>query len=462
MTTRNSRPVTRFNTLFWNMLAALAGAMSLSGLLVFAIAFGLRYPSQISPILQGPFGDDRASYAADMARIAGVHGLSQWLSKQSSADGGGLRTYAVDSNGRNLIDPQPPAAIVALARSELEKSPSASGIKRINVEGKHLLVFSAKPQATFIAESRRYFFGPRPSRFWINCFISLTVAALCAFWLAWWISRPVRKLEKAMDQAASGDLSVRISGTLSHSSYEFQQLSIRFDRMTETIEQLLERQQNLFHSVSHELRSPLARMNCAIELARRSPELTPKMLDHIEGDVRKLDRLVGDLLTYTRLKASVPDSDDVIEFDLCDLLAELTDNARIEATSHGLAITCDLPQSEILIKGNPQVLAHAVENVVRNALRFSPTGGSVRIKAWLAKERLVQILVEDDGPGMNPGEIPRMFEPFTRGSNQSTGSGYGLGLAIAKQAITQMGGTLSAKNKKPHGLAMTFTLPTNL
>lgn len=453
-----SKGLRRFNTLFWNLLAALAGAMFLSGLLGFAIAFGLRYPGLSGPILQGPFGDDRAAYAADIARIGGLEGLTLWLSEKSLS-GHGFRTYAVDDEGRSVTGPRPPAEALAAARSEIAKNPAASGIRRVSAGGKELLIFTAKPPSSFLAESSRYLFGPHPGRFWINCLISLGVAALVAFLLAWWISRPVRRLEQAMDRAASGDFSVRISDEFSHSSHEFQQLSTRFDRMAATIGQLLSRQQTLFHSVSHELRSPLARMNCAVELARRAPEQTDRMLSRIEGDVQKLDGLVGALLTYTRLDADVPAKEDAVEFELCDLLCEIAENARLEASARHVEVDCDLPDKEIPMRGSPQVLAHAVENVVRNALRFSPEGGAVRLKAQASGDGSVRIDVEDEGPGMDPAEMSKLFEPFVRGANQATGSGFGLGLAIARQAAHRMRGEISAENRKPHGLRMTFEFP---
>ena len=105
------------------------------------------------------------------------------------------------------------------------------------------------------------------------------------------------------------------------------------------------------------------------------------------------------------------------------------------------------------------MLAHAVENVVRNALRFSPEGGAVRIKARADGDGSVRIDIEDEGPGMDPTEMPKLFEPFARGANQATGSGFGLGLAIARQAAHRMGGEISAENRKPHGLRMTFKFP---
>lgn len=450
----------RFNTLFWNMLASLLAAMCMSGVLVFAIAWGLRYPGPMNPILQGPMGNDRVAFAAAAADIGGIEGLEKWISLQRSGRHQ-PRLFAIDDEGRSLGGIEPPAETLAVARAEHAKNPDASGIRKITADGREFLVFSARlSPVSFWTESGRFFFGPHPAQFWTNCLISISVAVLFAFILAWRISRPVRRLEEAMDQAAAGDLSVRVAGRVGSSSREFRRLAERFDKMAGTIGQLIERQQNLFHSVSHELRSPLARMNCAVELARRSPEKTPAMLDRIETDVKTLDSLVGDLLTYTRLRAEVPSAAlEPADFDLCELLAEIADNASLEAERKNVRIECVLPEGELPVRFSPQAIGHAVENVVRNALRFSPEGGAVRICAEAAGPGRVRVAVEDEGPGMPPEEIPRMFEPFARGANQATGSGYGLGLAIARQATACLKGSLQAENVKPHGLRMVFDLP---
>ena len=224
-----------------------------------------------------------------------------------------------------------------------------------------------------------------------------------------------------------------------------------------TIQQLIDRQQNLFHSVSHELRSPLARINCAVELARRSPDITPKMLDRIESDVQKLDSLVGDLLTYTRLNAevSIPFS----EIDVSEIVEDIADNASLEGDARKIQVICDLPKDDLIMTGNADLLAHAIENVVRNALRFSPDGGKVTIQGGMVSDSSLQISVQDEGPGIPQEEMAKIFDPFFRGANQATGSGYGLGLPITMQAAQHHGGTVHAENILPHGLKITITLP---
>ena len=173
--------------------------------------------------------------------------------------------------------------------------------------------------------------------------------------------------------------------------------------------------------------------------------------------MQKLDSLVGDLLTYTRLNAevSIPFS----EIDVSEIVEDIADNASLEGDARKIQVICDLPKDDLIMTGNADLLAHAIENVVRNALRFSPDGGKVTIQGGMVSDSSLQISVQDEGPGIPQEEMAKIFDPFFRGANQATGSGYGLGLPITMQAAQHHGGTVHAENILPHGLKITITLP---
>ena len=208
--------------------------------------------------------------------------------------------------------------------------------------------------------------------------------------------------------------------------------------MAERIHGLFDRQKRLFHDVSHELRSPLARIAVAVELAEKSPEKSREFLHRIEGDAQVLNAMVDELLTYARLDENAP-----IQFELTDLvplLEAITDDADFEGSANGTRVTLKAPES-IPMNMHVDSLMRAVENLVRNALRYSGPGQQVHVQAKEQNAHVV-ISVTDSGPGMNPDELEKIFEPFVRGKNQPTG-----------------GGTIRAHNVELHGLCMTIDIP---
>ena len=290
---------------------------------------------------------------------------------------------------------------------------------------------------------------------WGWALIAALISVFVAGSVAWTSTRPIKKLQWAMQKASQGVFDVRIANEVGHEHDEIGELARQFDAMAERIHGLFERQKRLFHDVSHELRSPLARISVAVELAEKSPEKSHEFLQRIEGDVQVLNAMVDELLTYARL-----DENAVVHFertDLVPLLEAITDDADFEGSATGTHVTLQSPDS-ILMNMHVDSLMRAVENLVRNALRYSGPGQQVSVVAKEENEHVV-ITVTDSGPGMDPSELEKIFEPFVRGKNQPTGGGFGLGLAIAKRAVQRHGGTLTATNVEPHGLCMRIDIP---
>ena len=321
-------------------------------------------------------------------------------------------------------------------------------------------VDSSSGPLTFLAvrtdrPPRNLFFDFWRAPLWIRTLIIVLATTLVASMLAWYFSRPIKKLEWAMRKASQGDLNVRIASEVGHRHDEIGQLAEGYDHMAEQINRLIARQKRLFHDVSHELRSPLARVAVALALAEKNPERQGELMKRIEREVTTLDALVEELLTYARLDDNAPMK--LEPTAIAPLLEAITENAQFEGEAKGITLSLD-PIPECTVNANVDQLGRAIENIVRNALRFTPPGGTVSISAIRAGKTL-QITVTDQGPGMAPEEIENMFQPFVRGSDQATGSGFGLGLAIAKRAVERHGGTISAQNVEPHGLRMTVRLP---
>ncbi len=282
----------------------------------------------------------------------------------------------------------------------------------------------------------------------------LLVSLFSALALAWYFAKPIRHLRRAFDAAAGGDLAVRIGAGMGGRRDELADLGRDFDHMTERLGLLVDGQKRLLHDVSHEMRSPLARLQAAIGLARQQPEQLEKTLERIEREGERLDRLVDELLTLSRLEAGVAGKVEAV--DMQELLEGIVEDARFEGAARQVGVelaASALPE----VRANPELLHRAIENVVRNALRHSPTGGVVRIEAGVAGNRL-RLCISDQGPGVPEAALDMIFRPFFRGVGQGSGDGYGLGLAIAERVIVAVDGRIRAKNRESGGLAVEIEL----
>ena len=284
----------------------------------------------------------------------------------------------------------------------------------------------------------------------------LLASLLCAAGLAWYIAKPIRHLRQAFDAAAKGDLEVRVSPSMGGRRDELADLGHDFDRMTEHLQMLMAGQKRLLHDVSHEMRSPLARLQAAIGLARQQPMRMADSLQRIEREGERMNLLVGELLTLSRLEAGVTGA--LENVDMGELLAGIVEDARFEGAAQQIDIVY-APGEMAEIRANPELLHRAVENVVRNALRFSAAGGAIYIAAGRVDGEHFKISIGDDGPGVPDSQLENIFKPFFRGDAQNTAGGYGLGLAIAQRVIAAVNGKIQAKNKGSGGLLVEIDLP---
>lgn len=303
--------------------------------------------------------------------------------------------------------------------------------------------------------------GPPPRFRPLTPFVPIGAAVLAsllfAALLAWYFARPIRALRQAFDAAASGDLAPRFSAKARAGGDELTTLGRDFDRMTGRLRALLDGQKNLLHDVSHELRSPLARLQAAIGLAHQQPDKAAASMERIERESVRMDKLVGELLTLSRLEAGAFDAPRQ-EFSLGELLDEVLHDARFEAASNGRHVAASAVD-DARLSGQPELLARAIENVVRNAIKHSPQGGKVEVESKL-EGHTIRLRVMDNGPGVAPEDLGKIFQPFYRSNH--TGSdvdGHGLGLAIAQQVVQQHGGRIAAANRAGGGLCVELTLP---
>ncbi|MFB1487050.1 MULTISPECIES: ATP-binding protein [unclassified Thiocapsa] len=298
----------------------------------------------------------------------------------------------------------------------------------------------------------------RPGIRWLLLAFALVASAVVSLMLTRFIVLPIRRLQLAGQQVAAGDLSVRVAHTVGNRTDDIARLAHDFDVMTERVEALLESQQRLMRDVSHELRSPLARLRALLSIARqRAGDADAPQIDRMETEIERLDELIGEILTYSRLETQ----DHITRHatDIVDLVQNVVYDAELEGQEADKQIRLDAPAS-LLLKLDSGLIQRAVENVIRNALKYTGEGTMIEVRI-LSESDSVRITVDDQGPGVPPNAIGQIFEPFYRvGDSRSTQSGSGgVGLAIAERSIRLHGGSMTARNRDSGGLRIEIVLP---
>jgi len=289
-------------------------------------------------------------------------------------------------------------------------------------------------------------------------FLLALVAAVLVWWMARHLSSPVGALREATGALASGDLSARVPGGVAGRRDEFGHLARDFNAMAERVEGLIENQRRLLGDVSHELRSPLARLNVALELARqKAPGAAEGALDRVELESTRLEDLISRLLMFTSLEQGRLERAPV---DLVELIEGVVADAAFENTAANVHFDSSLPGG-IQVLGDVGQLRSAIENVIRNAGFFTRADTVVEVDVERVADR-ARIWVADRGPGVPEEELSRIFEVFYRieDARDRGRGGAGLGLAIASRAVQRHGGTISARNRDGGGLIVEIDLPS--
>jgi two-component system, OmpR family, sensor histidine kinase CpxA len=418
-------------------------------------------------------GDAVALYADSAAEVyerAGKAGLTDFISRLE-------RTSRVHASLRDaqgaIIAGQNHAQtsdVIELAKKSDQpefrvQDTTAVGAKEVQSASGHKYIFVAEmprraPPA--IIPFPRGLFG------WERWIVSIVISGLICYWLTRYLTRPILRLREAARRISSGDLSARLESSLTRRHDEFGELVRDFNTMADRIESLVAAQRQLLSDISHELRSPLARMNLALELARqRSGPESASVLDRMEREADRLNDLIGNLLTIARLDSKAP-APEASVVDLSDLVHEVAADAQFEARSRN----CDVKvaaSDPCNIRGNAELLRSAIENVVRNAVRYTNEGTSVEISLICPPNgnrsagRAV-IRVRDHGPGVPESELLNVFRPFyrveaARERKSGTVAGVGLGLAITKRALDLYNGSVVARNAEGGGLEVEISLP---
>lgn len=358
----------------------------------------------------------------------------------------GVHGVMTDGEGRDLVTGADQSALMRRAR---RRPPMFRGLPMFQ---------RGRPSFAAPSEDGKYWFIVRfpesvsersslllPHEAWVIG----SVALLC-FLFARGVTSPVRKLRAAVQEFGQGNLTARAD--LKRGD-EFGQLAEAFNQMAQRIANLLSSQRRLLADLSHEIRTPLTRLGLAVELARTGGD-RPAALDRIQREADRLNELVGALLQLTRAESDTA----AVRHERMSLTAladAVVDSCHMEAEARGGSVRLTSPVEPVLLEADPELLRRALENVIRNAIRFSD-----RVEVSVAAEgsqRLVR--VRDHGPGVPEHELANLFEAFYRVREDfQTADGFGLGLAIAKRSIDLHGGTIEARNAQP-GLEVEIRLP---
>jgi two-component system sensor histidine kinase PfeS len=301
-----------------------------------------------------------------------------------------------------------------------------------------------------------------PGSYWpttrliLQVFLPMTLLAILAVLLYRHIMLPLGKLERATGDFSRGDFSVRVRKMLGNRNDELSELANTFDQMASRIGELIVNQRQLIADLSHELRTPLTRLDIAVESAQRTNE-QDKNLERVKRESRHIRRLVEDTLTLAWLENEQPVLNQE-DLDLVDLIDVIIDDAKFEFPD--CKIQTQLPNSALLKNSNHRAVGQALENITRNALRYTPAGGTVEVKLD-STDQDYQITVKDVGVGVPDELLETIFQPFFRvdKARAQGNSSFGLGLSLARRQLTAVGSSVTARNRTSGGLCMTITLP---
>jgi len=446
----------RFFVAFWLIIGIIIGA---------AATGGFWYAEQVREAIED-FDVSESLLAANAAlQSGGRQRLTKWLREFPATRG--ITLYIIDEQGNDLLDRTISKGVARAFRRHRDalraRDPGRVDphVVRRPRQLPHIVAANGDIYTFFVSTSRipEAIWGATDVRLLLFIF-ALLVSGIVSYALATAIARPVRKLRDATVALADGNLQSRVADSIGKRRDEFGLLAHDFDTMAAKLQRAAEQQLELSRNISHELRSPLARMRVAVELARTKAGELPEF-QRLDVEAERLDALIGQILSYTKLDSDPNRGPAIV--DLADVVSEVAENVNFECKAdgaNGVTVVAELV-SGIRINGYHEVLRSAVENIARNAVRHSPPDSAVRIT--LARINAgASIEVTDDGPGVSPDDLPRLFDPFfrtQRSAEADSNGGTGLGLAIARRAVELHNGQIVARNRESGGLSILITLP---
>lgn len=431
--------------------------------IVVAAAMGFYYAERARAAIETFEISDAMLDAGASLQRDGRDGLTDWLESLPGVTQALI--YVLDERGRDLLQRKlPPSVAIAVRRFGGVRSqrpparrdfgnlrPARPFTELVGPDGRVYTLFVLPPRGVvgrWLADRGRASL----------VVLALIVSAVISYLLARAISTPIRRLRESATSIAEGDFSTRVAERVGKRRDEIGLLAGDFDRMAGELQRASQRQTELTRNVSHELRSPLARLRVALELARRRAGELPEF-EKIDRETERLDELIGQILEFSRFDTETREPR--ARLDLGDVVAAIAEDVRYEYGSGEHAVEVGLQIDDACtVDVYPGALNACVENVLRNAAGHGREGGRVEVRVSAdGPDALVSVC--DDGGGVAESELPRLFEPFYRAAaraGRDAGVGSGLGLAIAARAAALNAGSISAANET-HGLRVTIRIP---
>lgn len=443
--------------MFWKFFAVflLAQLTAIGGV---SLIFWLRHQAlePLRDVAHGPHAAFVVSSAADTLEHGGIKALGQLMEEwQNQAL---PPVYALDEGGRELLG-RPVPADVRERLERLEDDRDGDGrpapVRRLTGGDGHTYLLFVPGFSRWVGDSPRS--RERRGIPLIPLVAAVVASVIFGALAARYFSSPIRRLRYAFKAVERGDLGIRLTPDLGRQRDELGDLGRDFDHMVAQLDSLMDGQRRLLHDVSHELRSPLARLQIAIDLIRQRPERLQPSLERIEAEAGRMDHLVGELLTLARLEGGM-EKQEPEPLALTDLLAAVVEDARFEAEAVGRRVELSMLEAAPML-GQPDLLRRAVENVIRNAIRHTPVGSAVRVVLAAGEGRSLSLVVADQGPGVPERELEAIFAPFFRSGDNAGAEGHGLGLAIARRIVEAHSGSIHAQNIPGGGLQVLIVLP---
>jgi len=442
-----------FRRLYWR-IALYIGIALVAFVLLGVGSIGLVATSQLqnyAATRQSPLGQEAAAVlAAD-----GRPGLERWL--RSAEVPKGVIILVLDSGSRDILGREVPPAYANFVRQSVVGPPenTARNYRPVRL-APQLIGPDGEAYAFLVLPDEITLWGSPATALGLGLAALLVIASV-AWLIAHSIGRPVARLQAAVRDLARGRVGARVPASIAARRDELGELAADFNSMAAQLQELLAGRERLMAELSHELRSPLARLQAATALASQRPGASPAETGRVEREIQRMDRVIGDLLRYSRLGASgTVVAQRLVRLDA--LVADLARDEEVEARARH----CELlvrTGPELLVVGDPDLLRSAFENLLRNAIRYAPAGSRVEVDAGRSGDD-IRLTVADRGPGVPAELLEQIFEPYVRAPGPADpGDGTGLGLAIARRVFAAHGGGVRALLREGGGLLLEARLP---
>ncbi|MDE1160910.1 MAG: ATP-binding protein [Acidobacteriaceae bacterium] len=404
--------------------------------------------------------DMYAHSAIDFYQSGGTPALQRYVDILQKSSG--IQAALLDEHQQNVLPRPTPPNVQSVLADSLRRQRSAVHLGRVWTSATPLLYGSRRFLFVMEVHPLDGFVDGTFARPFLNrLLLAFLVASLFCLLLTRHIVAPVKALQLGAQRLAAGDLRTRVAPEVTARNDELADTARAFDQMADRMQLLIQGRQELLADISHELRSPLTRISVCAELIQRG-ELD--VVERIQVDVKRMNAMIGQILLLTRLDLQPPAvvSDAI---DLPGMLESITQDAALEAQHLDKSIHLHVGSS-CIIHGEANLIRSAIENVVRNAVRYTEPGTTVEVAAqrlFLHEQTLCEVIITDSGTGVPEDALQKLFDPFFRVSEarEHDSEGTGLGLSISRRIVEMHNGTIYARNRSDRpGLQVCLQLPT--